>query len=361
MTTAPVVKPVAAAEPATRANTAAKRVNIIGLERADYKGADSTLCAGCGHDSIASQIITACYEMGVPPERLIKLSGIGCSSKSPAYFMSRSFGINTLHGRMAPVATGALTANHTLYGIGVSGDGDTGSIGLGNFKHMLRRNVRMVYIIENNGVYGLTKGQFSATADVGQELKHAGRNELPPIDLCLEAIAAECGFVARGFAGDPKQVVMLLKAALAHGGTAVLDIISPCVTFNNRDDSTKSYSWGKANDERINDSTFVPPQEEIRMEFEPGEEKEVELHDGSRIVLKNLDKSHDPTDRNAAMSLLQNAREKQLFITGLIYIDTKRANLAQHENLGDVPLVRTPNEKLRPSRESLLKITAAMS
>ncbi len=355
MATVNVVKPPATATPA------AKRVNSIGLERVDYKGADSTLCAGCGHDSIASQIIAACYDLGVRPERLIKLSGIGCSSKSPAYFMSRSFGINTLHGRMAPVATGALTANHKLFGIGISGDGDTGSIGLGNFKHMLRRNVRMVYVIENNGVYGLTKGQFSATADVGQELKHAGRNELPPIDLCMEAIAAECGFVARGFAGDPRQVVALLKAALSYNGTAVLDIISPCVTFNNHDDSTKSYSWGKAKDERINDFTYVAPQEEITAEFQPGESKEVELHDGSRILLKRLEETHDPTDRNAAMALLQDARQNQLFITGLIYLETGRPNLAQHESLGDTPLARISNEKLRPSKESLQKIMGAMA
>jgi 2-oxoglutarate/2-oxoacid ferredoxin oxidoreductase subunit beta len=344
--------------------TAPKKVNIIGLERLDYKGADSTLCAGCGHDSIASQIITACYELGVRPENLVKLSGIGCSSKSPAYFMSRSFGINTLHGRMSTVATGALTANHKLYGIGVSGDGDTGSIGLGNFKHMLRRNVRMVYIIENNGVYGLTKGQFSATADMGQELKHAGRNELPPIDLCLEAIAAECGFVARGFAGDPRQVVALLKAALSHCGTAVLDIISPCVTFNNKDESTKSYAWGRAKDERVNDFTFIAQQEEITSEFAEGEMKEVTMHDGSRIVLKRLDQSHDPTDRNAAMSLLQDARQNQLFITGLIYVDGQqcsRPSLSENEGLGDTPLVAMPDSKTRPSKESLQKIIASMS
>jgi 2-oxoglutarate ferredoxin oxidoreductase subunit beta len=362
MTTVPVVKPVTTTPtPAPATTPTAKKVNIIGLERVDYKGADSTLCAGCGHDSIASQIITACYETGVRPERLIKLSGIGCSSKSPAYFMSRSFGINTLHGRMSSVATGALTANHTLYGIGVSGDGDTGSIGLGNFKHMVRRNVRMVYIIENNGVYGLTKGQFSATADVGQELKHAGKNELPPIDLCMEAITAECGFVARGFAGDPKQVVTLLKAALAHRGTAVLDIISPCVTFNNKDESTKSYAWGRAKDERVNDFTFVMQQEEIQVEFQPGEMKEVELHDGSRILIKQLDQSHDPTNRFAALQLLQEARDKQLFITGLLYVDTERENLAEHEDLGSVPLVQMPESQLRPSRESLQKIMAAMA
>ncbi len=337
-----------------------QKTNVIGLQKIDYKGNDSTLCAGCGHDSIASQIITACYETGVKPETVIKLSGIGCSSKSPAYFMNRAWGFNTLHGRMAAVATGALTANHKLIGIGVSGDGDTGSIGLGNFKHMVRRNARMVYIIENNGVYGLTKGQFSATADVGQELKHAGKNELPPIDLCMEALIAECGFVARSFAGDPKQVVTLLKAALSHRGTAVLDIISPCVTFNNHDDSTKSYTWGKTNDDRINDFTYVPHQEEIMVEYEEGETKEVTLHDGSRIVLRKLDSKHDPTDRAAAIELLEEAREKQLFITGLLYVDNRRQNLAEHLRLGDTPLALMPSELLRPSRESLDKIVDSM-
>jgi 2-oxoglutarate ferredoxin oxidoreductase subunit beta len=216
---------------APRAPSRAPAVNLIGLAKTDYKGSDSTLCAGCGHDSISAQIITACYELGVRPEHVIKFSGIGCSSKSPAYFMSRSFGFNALHGRMPSIATGALIANHTLQGIGVSGDGDTGSIGMGQYKHLMRRNTRMIYIVENNGVYGLTKGQFSATADMGQELKYAGRNELPPIDLCLEALIADCGFVARSFAGDPKQVVPLIKAALSHRGTAMLDIISPCVTL----------------------------------------------------------------------------------------------------------------------------------
>ena len=337
-----------------------QKTNTIGLQKTDYKGNDSTLCAGCGHDSIASQIITACYESGVKPENVIKLSGIGCSSKSPAYFMNRAWGFNTLHGRMAAVATGATTANHKLVAIGVSGDGDTGSIGMGHFKHSVRRNVRMVYIIENNGVYGLTKGQFSATADQGQTLKHAGKNELPPIDLCMEAIIAECGFVARSFAGDPKQVVSLLKAALSYRGMAVLDIISPCVTFNNHDDSSKSYAWGRAKDERINDFTYVAPQTEITVDYEPGEMKEVELHDGSMILLKKLDNSHDPTDRNAALSLLEEARAKQLFITGLLYIDPNRSNLAETLRLGDTPLARIPTSKLRPSRESLDKIMAGM-
>jgi len=335
-------------------------LNQIGLAKVDYKGLESTLCSGCGHDSISSQIITACYELGIRPENIIKLSGIGCSSKSPAYFMNRSFGFNALHGRMPSIATGALTANHHLGAVAVSGDGDSGSIGMGQFKHIMRRNVRMVYIVENNGVYGLTKGQFSATADMGQELKYAGRNDLPPIDLCLEALVAECGFVARSFAGDPKQVVPLLKAALSHRGTALLDIISPCVTFNNRDDSTKSYAWGKAHDERINDFTYVPPQEEIRVDYAPGEAKEVELHDGSRIVLKKIDESHDPTDRLAALRLLEEARARQQFITGLIYIDGSRPSLAEHERLGATPLAHMPASKTRPSPESLEKIMAGM-
>ncbi|MDW8326243.1 MAG: 2-oxoacid:ferredoxin oxidoreductase subunit beta [Anaerolineales bacterium] len=339
----------------------AKNLNSLGLPKADYKGLPSTLCAGCGHNSISDKIIDAVWELGLRQEQVIKLSGIGCSSKSPAYFLGRSFGINTLHGRMPSVATGALTVNKTLYGIGVSGDGDTGSIGLGQFKHMLRRNVRMVYIIENNGVYGLTKGQFSATADIGQELKHAGRNELPPIDLCLEAIAAECGFVARSFAGDPKHVTSLIKAALNYRGTAVLDIISPCVTFNDRDDSTKSYYWGKTHDERINDFSFVMPQEEIVIDQAEGETLEVELHDGSRIVLRKLaEGQHDPTDKYAAMRLLQEARDKQQFITGLIYINTERPNLAELANLVDTPLVFLPQSQLRPSRESLEKLMEAM-
>jgi 2-oxoglutarate ferredoxin oxidoreductase subunit beta len=335
-------------------------VNVIGLSKTDYRGLDSTLCSGCGHDSISSQIITACYELGVRPERMVKFSGIGCSSKSPAYFMNRSFGFNALHGRMPSIATGALIANHTLNAIGVSGDGDTGSIGMGQFKHLMRRNVRMVYIVENNGVYGLTKGQFSATADLGQELKYAGRNELPPIDLCLEAIVAECDFVARSFAGDPKQVVPLIKAALSHRGTALLDIISPCVTFNNRDESTKSYAWGKAHDERVNDFTYVPPQTEIRVDYAPGEIKEVELFDGSSIVLKKLDGSHDPTDRMAAIRLLEEARAQQQFITGLIYVNGDRPSLAEHERLGEAPLAALQQANLRPARETLERIMAGM-
>ena len=243
-------------------------INLVGLGKADYKGAPSTLCNGCGHDSIASQIIAVAYDLSLAPHRIVKFSGIGCSSKSPAYFLGRSHSINGLHGRMPSLATGALTVNRDMTGLGVSGDGDTGSIGFGQFKHMLRRNVDMVYIIENNGVYGLTKGQFSATADIGQELKYAGKNELPPIDLCLEAIASGAGFVARSFAGDPKQVQQLLKAALSYRGTAVLDIISPCVTFNNSELSTKGYTWGKEHEEALHEVRYVMPAEEITVEYE---------------------------------------------------------------------------------------------
>ena len=227
--------------------------NRIGLAKSDYGGNPSTLCKGCGHNSVANQIIQVAFELNVQPQEVIKLSGIGCSSKSPAYFLGLSHGFNSLHGRMPSLGTGALMANHTLRAIGVSGDGDTGSIGLGQFKHLMRRNVRMVYLIENNGVYGLTKGQFSATAERGLELKYAGHNDLPPIDLCMEALVAGCGFVARSFAGDAKQVRELLKAALSHRGTAVLDIISPCVAFNNEDTSPKSYGYGVKNERPLHE------------------------------------------------------------------------------------------------------------
>ncbi|WP_119072818.1 2-oxoacid:ferredoxin oxidoreductase subunit beta [Aggregatilinea lenta] len=333
----------------------ATRVNLIGLERNDYKGRPSTLCQGCGHNSISNQIIAVCYELSIHPHEIIKLSGIGCSSKSPAYFLGRSHGFNALHGRMPAIATGATTANRDLVAIGVSGDGDTGSIGLGQFKHMVRRNVPVVYIVENNGVYGLTKGQFSATADVGQELKYAGVNELPPIDICIEALAADATFVARSFAGDSKQVRELLKAALSHRGTAVLDIISPCVTFNNHESSTKSYPYGKVHEEPLQDITFVPELEPIQIDaMNPGEQMAVELHDGSHLMLKQLDPDkHDPTNKLAAFRLLEEARQEQQFITGLIYLDENRATLAESSHLVETPLALLPEETLRPPREAL--------
>lgn len=343
---------------AARPEGRGEKLNLVGLEKSDYKGNPSTLCQGCGHDSISSQIINVAFELSLPPHRVIKMSGIGCSSKSPAYFLNRSHGFNALHGRMPSVVTGATLANRLLQPIAVSGDGDTGSIGMGQFKHVVRRNVPMVYIIENNGVYGLTKGQFSATADVGQKLKYAGTNELPPIDLCMEALSAGCGFVARSFAGDAKQVRELLKAALTYEGTAILDIISPCVTFNNHEDSTKSYPYGKAHEERLHDITFIPKYDEISVDYEPGSQIQVKMHDGPTIQLKKLDRDYDPTDKLQAIHLLAEAEEKREFITGLIYINQNRSTLPDVLRLPETPLVETPQEQLRPPREALAKLMA---
>ena len=342
-------------------STPAPKLNLVGLERSEYRGNPSTLCAGCGHDSISSQIMAAAWELSLQPHRIIKMSGIGCSSKSPAYFLNRSHGFNALHGRMPSVATGATTVNRSLLAIGVSGDGDTGSIGLGQFKHLLRRNVPMVYIIENNGVYGLTKGQFSATADIGQKLKYAGVNELPPIDLCIEALVADCGFIARSFAGDAKQVRELLKAAISYQGTAVLDIISPCVTFNNHEDSTKSYPYGKEHEERLHDITFVPKREEITVEYEPGTIQEVRLHDGPVIQLRKLDEDYNPTDRIGALHMLEQARAEQQFITGLIYINEARPPLPDLQHLPETPLVELDEAVLRPPREALDGVMADLA
>ncbi|HEX8727638.1 MAG TPA: 2-oxoacid:ferredoxin oxidoreductase subunit beta [Ktedonobacterales bacterium] len=335
--------------------------NLIGLTKNDYKGKASTLCKGCGHDSISARIISVAYDLSIEPSRIIKMSGIGCSSKTPAYFLNQSHGFNGLHGRMPSAATGALLANHLMAAVGISGDGDTGSIGLGQYKHMVRRNVPLVYIVENNGVYGLTKGQFSATADEGQKLKYAGLNELPPINICLEALVADCGFVARSFAGDPRQVEQLLKAALSHNGTAVLDIISPCVSFNDAEDSTKSYAWGKAHEEIINEFSYIPPRQEITVDYAEGETVDVTMHDGSKVRLRKLDGKHDPTDRYAAMRLLEEAQQKQEFITGLIYIDEKRPSLGELEHLPAAPLASLDESKLRPSREALDKLMAELA
>lgn len=335
----------------------APQVNAIGLQKVDYKGKDSTLCNGCGHDSISSQIIAVCYELSLNPTQVIKLSGIGCSSKTPAYFLNRSHGFNSLHGRMPSIATGAMLANHNLTAIGVSGDGDTGSIGLGQFKHAVRRNVPMVYIIENNGVYGLTKGQFSATADEGQKLKYAGLNEMPPLDLCLEALIADCSFVARSFSGDPRQVQSLLKAAISHRGTAVLDIISPCVTFNNHEESTKSYSYGKANEIPLQEIMYIPKKEEIMID-DYVDSTTVTMHDGSTIVLKKVGPDHDPTDRYAAIKLLEEAHMNRQFITGLLYVDQGRDTLPEQLHLPQKALSHLNGAEIRPSREALAKAMA---
>ena len=264
-----------------------QQVNAAGLSRADYRGAPSTLCQGCGHNGIASQIVAACYELDIIPENVVKFSGIGCSSKCPTYFLSRSFGFNGLHGRMPSLALGAMFGDITLRGIALSGDGDTASIGMGQFKHLIRRNLPLVYIVANNGVYGLTKGQFSATAERGLELKRQGVNPFLPVDICMEALVANATFVARSFAGDPKQLKELLKAAFSHDGIAVLDVISPCVTFHNKEDSFHSYKFGKEHEEPLHEISFVPARDEITVEdFDEGTSREVELHDGSMILLR---------------------------------------------------------------------------
>ena len=337
-------------------------VNLVGLTKNDYRGNPSTLCQGCGHNSISNQIVSAMYEMNVLPENVIKFSGIGCSSKSPTYFMNRSFGFNSLHGRMPSIATGALFGDHTLKGIGVSGDGDTASIGMGQFKHIMRRNVNMVYVVENNGVYGLTKGQFSATAEKGLTLKKQGANQYMPVDICMEAMASNATFVARSFAGNPKQVKELLKAAMAHKGIAVLDIISPCVTFNNQENAYHSYAWGKDHEEPLHDITYIAPRSEIILEreMEEGEMREVSMHDGSVVILKNLEKGYDPTDRFAALRTLQEAQVNNWLATGLIYIETNKPSLVDTYNLVDTPLNRLAEADLRPSPAMIDKVNALM-
>jgi 2-oxoglutarate/2-oxoacid ferredoxin oxidoreductase subunit beta len=338
------------------------KTNALGLEREEYKGSKSTLCPGCGHDSISNQIISMAYDLGIDQYKVIKMSGIGCSSKTPAYFMGRAHAFNAVHGRMPSVATGAMLANRELTAIAVSGDGDTGSIGLGQYKHLMRRNVPMVYIIENNGVYGLTKGQFSATSDAGQTLKYYGKNELPALDLALEAIIGGATFVARSFSGDAKQVQALLKAAVSHEGTAVIDIISPCVTFNNAPDSNKSYPYGKENEIPLHEIDFmpkgyVPQREEITVgEYAEGEIIIVEMHDGSHIRLKKADRDYDPRSRAQAIQLLENAQMEQLFITGLLYYEEPRQTLADTVHLVQTPLVHLGEDKLRPSQETLNKL-----
>jgi 2-oxoglutarate ferredoxin oxidoreductase subunit beta len=339
-----------------------QNTNPIGLQKNDYKGLPTTLCQGCGHNSISNQIISACFELGLVPEEILKFSGIGCSSKSPAYFLERSFGFNSLHGRMAPLATGAIFADTSLKALGVSGDGDTASIGMSGFKHMVRRNTPMVYIVENNGVYGLTKGQFSATAEVGLSLKHQGTNPYMPVDICMEAIISNATFVARSFAGDPKQVKELIKAALNHNGIAVLDIISPCVTFNNQVNAFHSYTWGKDHEAPLHEISFVPKLDEILLtdDFAPGTNIEVCLHDGSMILLKKLEMDYDPTDRWQALRILEESQQKNWLVTGLIYIDCDSPSLIDRFNLPDTPLNRLTENDLRPSSESLDRINASM-
>src|SRR5574340_1132825 len=278
-----------------------KKVNRIGLEVLSYKGLKTTLCAGCGHNAISERIVECFYELGVEPYRVAKFSGIGCSSKSPAYFLGLSHGFNAVHGRMPAVATGAMLANRNLLGLGVTGDGDTASIGIGQFMHLLRRNLPMIYIIEDNGVYGLTKGQFSATADLGSKLKTGVINDLPPFDCCALALKWGATFVARSFSGDKKQLQAILKAAIVHKGLSVIDVVSPCVTFNDHEGSTKSYAYMKEHDEPLHELGFVPAYEDISGEIPEGEVTDVRMHDGSRLRLRKLERDYDPTSKIGAL------------------------------------------------------------
>src|ERR1700747_1607460 len=309
---------------ATTPSTPAPKINRIGLSVMEYKGGKTTLCARCGHNAISERIIDAMYEMGIQPERVAKLSGIGCSSKSPAYFMSRSHSFNSVHGRMPSLATGAMLANRNLLTLGVSGDGDSASIGIGQFVHLMRRNLPMIYIIEDNGVYGLTKGQFSATADIGSKLKTGVINDLPPIDTCSLAIQLGATFVGRSFSGDKKQLLAMLKAAIAHNGTVVLDVISPCVTFNDHEGSTRSYKYMQEHEEAISEVGFVPHFQEIDVEYDPGTTINVEMHDGRRLRLRKLHEDYEPTDRVAAISALTAAHAKNEVLTGVFYVDTQK-------------------------------------
>ena len=330
-----------------------KRVNRIGVESKEYRGSKTTLCAGCGHNSISERIIGACYEMGVNPDRVIKLSGIGCSSKSPAYFLGSAHGFNAVHGRMPSVGTGAMLANKDLIAIGVSGDGDTGAIGIGQFVHLMRRNLPIVYIIEDNGCYGLTKGQFSPTADLGSKLKTGVVNDLPPIDTCALAIELGATFVARSFSGDKKQLTAVLKAALSHRGTAMIDVISPCVTFNDHEGSTKSYAYAKDHDDPLEDINFVPFFEDITIDHEPGTTQEIELHDGSKLYLKKLDEEYNALDKINALQVLDATHARGEFATGIIYVDPGRDDFLTLLNLVEQPLATLPQDRVRPPKAAL--------
>ncbi len=336
------------------------KVNRLGLEVVNYKGGKTTLCAGCGHNAISERIVECFFEMGIQPWRVAKFSGIGCSSKSPAYFLGLSHGFNAVHGRAPAVGTGAILANRQLVGLTVTGDGDTASIGLGQFNHMLRRNIPMIYIIENNGVYGLTKGQFSATADVGATLKTGVVNDLPPMDLCLMAVELGATLVARSFSGDKRQIQAILKAAIGHKGLAVIDVISPCVTFNDHDGSTKSYSYIKDHDEPLHELDFIPSYEDISVEIAEGEMREVTLHDGSRIVLKKLGRDYDPTDKMQAVRTLHESAAAGHVVTGILYIDTGRPSFTELLNLVDEPLATLPDDRVRPSRQALDAVMAEL-
>ncbi|HTS30707.1 MAG TPA: 2-oxoacid:ferredoxin oxidoreductase subunit beta [Bryobacteraceae bacterium] len=329
------------------------KVNRIGLEVLNYKGSKTTLCAGCGHNAISERIVECFYELGVEPYTVAKFSGIGCSSKSPAYFLGLSHGFNGVHGRMPSIATGALLANRHLMGLGVTGDGDTASIGIGQFMHLVRRNVPMIYIIEDNGVYGLTKGQFSATADLDSTLKTGIRNDLPPFDCCALALKWGATFVARSFSGDKRQLQAILKTAISHNGLSVIDVVSPCVTFNDHEGSTKSYSYMKEHEYTLHELDYVPHYEDIAVEIPDGTIMDVEMHDGSHLRIRKLQRDYDPTDRMAALAVLEDALAKHEVLTGVLYVNTQKPNFLELLHLGDAPLAMLPESVVRPPKSVL--------
>ena len=334
--------------------------NRVGYTRRDYEGKISTLCAGCGHDSISAAIIQACWELDIEPHRVAKLSGIGCSSKTPDYFLGASHGFNTVHGRMPSVLTGANLANRDLLYLGVSGDGDSASIGLGQFAHAMRRGVRMAYIVENNGVYGLTKGQFSATADSGSKSKKGVVNSDSPVDLVAMALQLGATYVGRGFSGNKAQLVPLIKGAMAHGGAAFIDVISPCVAFNNHPGSTKSYDYVREHNEAVSRIDFISPREEITAEARPGELVDVRQHDGTLLRLRSLQAGYDPTDRTKAMAFMQEHQARGEVLTGLLYVDPLATDLHTALNTSARPLNTLAAQELCPGAGVLAKINSSL-
>jgi len=334
--------------------------NALGLTERDYEGAVSTLCAGCGHDSISGALVKACYELELEPHRVAKLSGIGCSSKTPTYFLGKSHGFNSVHGRMPSVLTGAQLANRDLMYIGVSGDGDTASIGMGQFTHLIRRNVNTLYLVENNGVYGLTKGQFSATANKGAKSKKGVENDFSSIDLASMAIQLGATFVARSFSGDRKQLVALLKAAMAYPGAAFIDCISPCVTFNNHVTSSLSYDFVRDHNESVGRPDLIPIKSEIKADYEQGTREAIELHDGSVIYLAKNAKDYDPYDRGNALSYIQKHQEAGNIVTGLLYIDREPSHLCEDIGLTDTPLNELTEKELCPGGSALNDINESL-
>ncbi|HTC11174.1 MAG TPA: 2-oxoacid:ferredoxin oxidoreductase subunit beta [Acetobacteraceae bacterium] len=334
--------------------------NELGFTRRDYEGAISTLCAGCGHDSISAAIVRACYELALPPHRIAKLSGIGCSSKTPTYFLGASHGFNSVHGRMPSVLTGANLANRDLIYLGVSGDGDSASIGIGQFAHVMRRGVNMTYIVENNGVYGLTKGQFSATSDKGAKSKRGVTNTDDAIDMIGMALQLGATFVARSFSGDKDQLVPLIKAALAHEGAAFIDCISPCVAFNNHDGSTKSFDYVREHNEAVNFLDVISGREPIAVDYAPGTVELVRQHDGSYLKLRKLADDYNVHDRVAAMAWLQQRHAAGEIVTGLLYVDPDPTDLHQHLNTAAVPFNTLGEVELCPGSAALEKLNASL-